>query len=80
MFSRLVKLKRNKTLLALVVAVFCVCLLSFSCVIFDIVQICVTGFNSALLSNAFVGFNIFVMVADVVVIILSVIYILFRKV
>lgn len=79
MISKLLKLKRNKILFALVMVVVFACLLSLSCVIFDIVQICQTSFNSALLSNSFLGFNIAVMVIDVIVIVICICYIVLRK-
>ena len=79
MHSYFYKLKRNKLLFALSICALVFAILTFSCVIFDIVQLVATAQNSVTLSSAFLPFNIVTIVLDVILLALFVIYFIVKN-
>ena len=75
----LLKIKKNKVLFSLVIAVAVVALFDLVAVAINVVQMIKTGANAASLMQNFFGFNIFVISVNVFMVVLIMVYMVLKR-
>ena len=75
----LLKIKKNKVLFLLVIAVAVVALFDLVAVAINVVQMIKTGLNAASLMQNFFGFNIFVISVNAFMVVLIIVYVVLKR-
>ena len=75
----LLKIKKNKVLFSLVIAVAVVALFDLIAVAINVVQMIKTGANAASLMQNFFGFNIFVISVNTFMVVLIMVYMVLKR-
>lgn len=79
MISLFLKIKKNKVLFSLVIALFAVALFDVIAIVINVVQMIKTGSNAASLMGAFLPFNIVVIAINVIAVASVVLYVVLKR-